>query len=66
MTETTTLAKVKPQEIEHFDVVIVGAGISGVGGAYNLTKQCPGMSFVKNQGHRGRQGRHYLSDAISP
>jgi hypothetical protein len=23
MTETTTLAKVKPQEIEHFDVVIV-------------------------------------------
>jgi cation diffusion facilitator CzcD-associated flavoprotein CzcO len=31
---------------EHFDVVIVGAGISGVGGAYHLTKQCPGRSFV--------------------
>jgi len=31
---------------EHFDVVIVGAGISGVGGAYHLTKQCPGQSFV--------------------
>ena len=31
---------------EHFDVVIVGAGISGVGGAYHLTKQCPGTSFV--------------------
>lgn len=31
---------------EHFDVVIVGAGISGVGGAYHLTKQCSGTSFV--------------------
>src|ERR1700719_3225451 len=35
-----------PRQTEHFDVVIVGAGISGVGGAYHLTKQCPGMSFV--------------------
>ena len=26
--------------------MIVGAGISGVGGAYHLTKQCPGKSFV--------------------
>lgn len=31
---------------EHFDVLIVGAGISGVGGAYHLTDQCPGKSFV--------------------
>ena len=31
---------------EHFDVAIVGAGISGVGAAYHLTKQCPGRSFV--------------------
>ncbi len=31
---------------EHFDVVIVGAGISGVGGAYHLTQQCPDRSFV--------------------
>src|SRR5271155_5986409 len=33
-------------KIEHFDVVIVGAGISGVGGAYHLTKQCPGTTFA--------------------
>ncbi len=32
--------------VETFDVLIVGAGISGVGGAYHLTKQCPGTSFV--------------------
>ncbi len=31
---------------EHFDVLIVGAGISGVGGAYHLTKQCPDKRFV--------------------
>src|SRR4051812_5579282 len=31
---------------EHFDVVIAGAGISGVGAAYHLTTQCPGASFV--------------------
>src|SRR5262245_17886768 len=31
---------------DHFDVLIVGAGISGVGGAYHLTKQCPGERFV--------------------
>jgi cation diffusion facilitator CzcD-associated flavoprotein CzcO len=31
---------------EHFDVLIVGAGISGVGAAYHLTAQCPGTTFV--------------------
>ena len=33
-------------EREHFDVLVVGAGISGVGGAYHLTTQCPDKSFV--------------------
>jgi cation diffusion facilitator CzcD-associated flavoprotein CzcO len=37
---------IKPVASEHFDVVIVGAGISGIGGAYHLTKQCPGTRFV--------------------
>jgi cation diffusion facilitator CzcD-associated flavoprotein CzcO len=31
---------------EHFDVLIVGAGISGVGAAYHLQTQCPERSFV--------------------
>ena len=35
---------------EYFDVLIVGAGISGVGGAYHLTKQRPGTSFVVLEG----------------
>lgn len=34
------------QASEHFDVLIVGAGISGIGSAYHLTKQLPGTSFV--------------------
>jgi cation diffusion facilitator CzcD-associated flavoprotein CzcO len=32
--------------VEHVDVLIVGAGISGIGAAYHLTQQCPGMRFV--------------------
>src|ERR1700750_2106194 len=34
------------QATEHFDVLIVGAGISGIGSAYQLTKQLPATSFV--------------------
>jgi cation diffusion facilitator CzcD-associated flavoprotein CzcO len=34
------------QAVEHFDVLIVGAGISGVGSAYHLTQQRPGTTFV--------------------
>ncbi len=30
----------------HFDVLIVGAGISGVGSAYHLQQQCPQKSYV--------------------
>jgi cation diffusion facilitator CzcD-associated flavoprotein CzcO len=33
-------------EPEHFDVLIVGAGISGVGGAYHLRDQRPETTFV--------------------
>jgi cation diffusion facilitator CzcD-associated flavoprotein CzcO len=46
MSETATLPHTAPQTAEHFDVLIVGAGISGIGGAYHLTHQCPGKSFV--------------------
>lgn len=31
---------------EYFDVIIVGAGISGIGSAWYLQRDCPGKSFV--------------------
>jgi cation diffusion facilitator CzcD-associated flavoprotein CzcO len=34
------------ESIEHFDVLIVGAGISGIGSAYHLQTRMPGTSFV--------------------
>jgi cation diffusion facilitator CzcD-associated flavoprotein CzcO len=34
------------QAVEHFDVLIVGAGISGVGSAWHLTKQLPDTTFI--------------------
>jgi cation diffusion facilitator CzcD-associated flavoprotein CzcO len=46
MNVQTQIDKTLPRATEHFDVLIAGAGISGVGAAYHLTKQCPGTSFV--------------------
>jgi cation diffusion facilitator CzcD-associated flavoprotein CzcO len=31
---------------EHFDVLIVGAGLSGIGAGYHLQTECPGKSYV--------------------
>ncbi len=50
MSETSTLDDVASVATEHFDVLIVGAGISGVGGAYHLSQQCPDLSFVVLEG----------------
>lgn len=48
MTDTLTIETETgaDQAAEHFDVLIVGAGISGVGGAYHLSTQCPDKSYV--------------------
>ncbi len=34
------------RDIEHFDVLIVGAGISGIDAAHHLQQHCPDKSFV--------------------
>ena len=34
------------QGVEHFDVLIVGAGISGIDAAYHLQQSCPTKSFT--------------------
>ncbi len=40
---------------EHFDVVVVGAGISGIGAGYFLGRDCPDRSYVILEG-RARSG----------
>lgn len=51
---------------EHFDVLIVGAGISGVGGAVHLKTQLPGKSFVilENQDSFGGTWRTHTYPGI--
>ena len=36
--------------MNHIDVVVVGAGISGIGAAYNLKTRCPQTSFTILEG----------------
>src|SRR5690242_3710865 len=42
--------------VEHFDVIIVGAGLSGIGGACHLKTLCPGKSFVVLEGREAMGG----------
>ena len=46
MTAAALRTKPATRPAEHFDVLIVGACISGIGSAYQLTKQLPGTRFV--------------------
>lgn len=43
-THTTAIAA------EHVDVIIVGAGISGVGSAYRLQQDCPEKTYLVLEG----------------
>jgi cation diffusion facilitator CzcD-associated flavoprotein CzcO len=43
---SSTLDSTQHQGVEHFDVLIVGAGISGIGAGYHLQDQYPEKSFV--------------------
>jgi cation diffusion facilitator CzcD-associated flavoprotein CzcO len=46
MDDAAASAEATPLRTEHFDVLIVGAGISGIGVAFHLSRQCPGTRFV--------------------
>jgi cation diffusion facilitator CzcD-associated flavoprotein CzcO len=41
---------------EYFDVVIVGAGLSGIGAAWHLQDQCPGKSYLILEGRESLGG----------
>src|SRR6202140_2990264 len=42
--------------IEHFDVLIVGAGLSGIGAAYHLQTECPKKSYRILEGRKAMGG----------
>jgi len=41
---------------EHFDVLIIGAGLSGIGAGYHLQTKCPGKSFAILEGREAIGG----------
>jgi cation diffusion facilitator CzcD-associated flavoprotein CzcO len=42
--------------VEHFDVLIVGAGLSGIGAGVHLKQNCPGKSYVILEGRPSMGG----------
>ena len=42
--------------MEHFDLLIVGAGLSGIGAAVHLQRDCPGRSFAILEGRAALGG----------
>ncbi len=60
MAEAATLTRPAAQKAEHFDVVIIGAGISGVGAAYHLTTQSPGTKFVALEAYENFGGTWWM------
>ena len=46
MSQADTLNDPATATIEHVDVLIVGAGIAGIGSAHHLQEQCPEKSFL--------------------
>ena len=45
-----------PADVEHLDVLIVGAGLSGVGAAYRLQTMCPGKTYAILEGRSALGG----------
>ena len=45
---------------EHVDVLIVGAGISGIGAAYHLQDQCPDKSFAVLEAYESFGGTWHM------
>ena len=48
--------KEKFVKVEYFDVIVVGAGLSGIGSACHLQTKCPGHSYVILEGRAGLGG----------
>jgi cation diffusion facilitator CzcD-associated flavoprotein CzcO len=42
--------------VEHFDVLVVGAGLSGIGAAWHLQDRCPGKTYAILEGRAASGG----------
>ncbi len=51
-----TLNLQDPGPVEYFDVLIVGAGLSGIGAAYHLQTKCPAKTYAILDGRRAIGG----------
>ena len=56
MVEGEPLGTSDARGVEHFDVLIVGAGLSGIGAAYHLQKECPKKSYLILEGRNAIGG----------
>lgn len=60
MTQASTITAPQSSKLEHFDVLIVGAGISGIGSAYHLIEQSPDKSFVVLEAYESFGGTWHM------
>ncbi len=60
MTQANTITAPANSKLEHFDVLIVGAGISGIGSAYHLIEQSPDKSFVVLEAYESFGGTWHM------
>jgi cation diffusion facilitator CzcD-associated flavoprotein CzcO len=56
MAEGAPLGASDARGVEHFDVLIVGAGLSGIGAAYHLQSECPKKNFLILEGRNAIGG----------
>jgi monooxygenase len=56
LTERTTSLAERALGTEHFDVLVVGAGLSGIGAAYHLQTRCPSKTFAILEGRNAIGG----------
>ena len=56
MAEGAPLGASDARGVEHFDVLIVGAGLSGIGAAYHLQAECPRKTYLILEGRNAIGG----------
>jgi cation diffusion facilitator CzcD-associated flavoprotein CzcO len=50
------MSQAEQADARHFDVIIVGAGLSGIGAACHLARECPGKTFTLLEGREASGG----------